>query len=204
MYFSLKSYIFWDITRVACWKSTEVSEEHVTSIFRIEEYAKEENNMKQAASSTLVSCLAYSSSLKMEVTCSSEMSVDFQQTTMRPVRDGALHNHRCEVLHLSYDLSINTGGWLARPVTASPESIHRSFRYSCVTSASWWWCQPYTLRLKQWKWERGCQGQTEPMGCCGSSEHWEYPGLAKQDLLSTEFPKWICRFMLCSKFWQSL
>jgi hypothetical protein len=28
----------------------------------------------------LVSCLAYSSTLKMEATCSSEMSVDFQRT----------------------------------------------------------------------------------------------------------------------------
>jgi hypothetical protein len=31
----------------------------------------------------LVSCLAYSSTLKMKVTCSSEMLVDFQQTTRR-------------------------------------------------------------------------------------------------------------------------
>jgi hypothetical protein len=31
----------------------------------------------------LISCLAYSSTLKMEVTCSSEMSVEFQQTTGR-------------------------------------------------------------------------------------------------------------------------
>jgi hypothetical protein len=30
---------------------------------------------------TLVSCLAYSSTLKMEVTCSSETWVDFQRTT---------------------------------------------------------------------------------------------------------------------------
>jgi Kef-type K+ transport system membrane component KefB len=29
---------------------------------------------------TLVSCSAYSSALKMEATCSSEMSVDFQRT----------------------------------------------------------------------------------------------------------------------------
>jgi hypothetical protein len=30
---------------------------------------------------TLVSCLAYSSTMKMEATCSSETSVDFQRTT---------------------------------------------------------------------------------------------------------------------------
>jgi hypothetical protein len=32
---------------------------------------------------TLVSCLAYSSTLKMEATCSTETFVDFQQTTQR-------------------------------------------------------------------------------------------------------------------------
>jgi hypothetical protein len=32
---------------------------------------------------SLASCLAYSWTLKIEVTCSSEMSVDFQRTTMR-------------------------------------------------------------------------------------------------------------------------
>jgi hypothetical protein len=31
----------------------------------------------------LVSCSAYSSTLKMKATCSSEMSVDFQRTTWR-------------------------------------------------------------------------------------------------------------------------
>jgi hypothetical protein len=45
------------------------------SIFRVEEYAK------LAACFMLVSCLAYSSTLKMEVICSSETLVDFQQTT---------------------------------------------------------------------------------------------------------------------------
>jgi hypothetical protein len=36
--------------RVVLWKSTDVSEVHVASIFRKEEYALEETNMKQAAS----------------------------------------------------------------------------------------------------------------------------------------------------------
>jgi hypothetical protein len=48
---------------VVCWNSSDVSEEHVTSIFTVEEKA----SMKQAES-----CL------KMAMTCS-EMSVDFQQ-----------------------------------------------------------------------------------------------------------------------------
>jgi hypothetical protein len=48
---------------------------------------------------TLVSCSAYSSTLKMEAICSSETSVDFQRTTQRYIpEDGTLHNHRCENL----------------------------------------------------------------------------------------------------------
>jgi hypothetical protein len=37
--------------------------------------------MKTSVCYLLVSCLAYSSTLKTEATCSSEMSVDFQQVT---------------------------------------------------------------------------------------------------------------------------
>jgi hypothetical protein len=45
----------------------------------------------------LVSCLAYSSTLKMEVVCSSEMSVDFHQTLQcYTPEDGAAHSHCCE------------------------------------------------------------------------------------------------------------
>jgi hypothetical protein len=46
---------------------------------------------------TLVSRLAYSSTLNMEVTRSSEMSVDFQWTIRRCVpEDRTVHNHSCE------------------------------------------------------------------------------------------------------------
>jgi hypothetical protein len=48
---------------------------------------------------TLVSCSAYSSTLKMEAMCSSETSVDFQRTTRRYIpEDSTLHNNRCENL----------------------------------------------------------------------------------------------------------
>jgi hypothetical protein len=48
---------------------------------------------------TLVSCSAYSLALKMEATCSSETSVDFQQTTQHYIpEDSTLHNHHCENL----------------------------------------------------------------------------------------------------------
>jgi hypothetical protein len=55
-----------------CWKSTDVSEKHVASIFRVEEWAKQELSVKQVASRAihngifptfimLVFCLAYPS-----------------------------------------------------------------------------------------------------------------------------------------------
>jgi hypothetical protein len=48
---------------------------------------------------TLVSCLAYSSTLKMEAKCFSETLVDFQRTTRRYIpEDSSLHTHRCENL----------------------------------------------------------------------------------------------------------
>jgi hypothetical protein len=51
-----------------------------------------------------VSCLAYSSTLKMEATCSSGTSVDFQRTARRYIpEDRTLHGHRCESLE-SYRL----------------------------------------------------------------------------------------------------
>jgi hypothetical protein len=54
---------------------------------------------KHGLSFTLVSCLAYSSTLKTEATSCSETSVDFQRTTWCHIpEDITLHNHRCENL----------------------------------------------------------------------------------------------------------
>jgi hypothetical protein len=60
----MKSYIFWDIT----W----------CGLLKVNEHWR---NMSPEA--TLLSCLAYSSTLKMEAICSSETSVDFQWTVWR-------------------------------------------------------------------------------------------------------------------------
>jgi hypothetical protein len=53
---------------IARWNSTDISEELVTEA-------------PPAACFILVSCLPYSSTLKMEATCSSKTSLDFQQAT---------------------------------------------------------------------------------------------------------------------------
>jgi hypothetical protein len=58
---------------------------------------------EEQVTSTLVPCLAYSSTLKMKAAYSSETSVDFHWTTRIYVpEDITLHNHRCENLNTKY------------------------------------------------------------------------------------------------------
>jgi hypothetical protein len=79
--------------RVVRWKSTDVSKEHVTSIFRVQ------NNALLATSSTPVSCMGWFSALKMQETHSSETSVVVQRNTKRyNPEDWTLHSNRCENL----------------------------------------------------------------------------------------------------------
>jgi hypothetical protein len=68
-------------------------EEHIASIFRVEEIG--------SASKQVATWFAepISSTLKMEAICSSETSVETQRTTRRHVpEDDTFHNHRCENL----------------------------------------------------------------------------------------------------------
>jgi hypothetical protein len=96
----IKNYIFWDIAPFFRWPSTDVSEERVSSIFRLEGKTKQKPRNKQAVNKTLfsaclilISCLAYSSTLKVEK-CYSGTSIDFQQTTWHYIlEDRTLHNH---------------------------------------------------------------------------------------------------------------
>jgi hypothetical protein len=60
------------------WNTTDISEEHTASIFRVEEEAKQETSVKAGGKQS--DPAAYSSVLKIE-TFSSETSVDFQRTT---------------------------------------------------------------------------------------------------------------------------
>jgi hypothetical protein len=69
---------------------TDVSEEHIASIFRVEEIILARN--QQAAE-------IISSTLKSEAMCSSATSVDIQRTTRRSIpKVETLHNHRSENL----------------------------------------------------------------------------------------------------------
>jgi hypothetical protein len=52
---------------------------------------------------SLVSCLAYSSTLKMEATCSFETSLDIQQSTLHYILENrTLLNHRSENLRFKH------------------------------------------------------------------------------------------------------
>jgi hypothetical protein len=63
---------------------------------------------KQVAGRAVLSCFAYSLTLKVEATCSSKTSVDFQRTTWHYIpQDRTLHNHHYENLK-SYISSCNS------------------------------------------------------------------------------------------------
>jgi hypothetical protein len=64
----------------ARWKSTDFSK----------------NQSYSSIYSMLISCLAYSSTLKMEATCYSEILIDVQPSTQRNIpEEKSLYNHRC-------------------------------------------------------------------------------------------------------------
>jgi hypothetical protein len=75
----VKSFIFWDITPCSPLKVDYVREEHFALL---------------AACFMLVSCLAYSSTLKMEAICSSKMQDEFQRTAQHYIPESrTLRNH---------------------------------------------------------------------------------------------------------------
>jgi hypothetical protein len=92
----MKSSVFWDETPCSQLKfkrrfggqySLYLQRRSISQVAR--SMWQEKQNISQ------ISCLAYSSILKMEVTCSSEISVDFQRTTWRCIpEDRTFHKHR--------------------------------------------------------------------------------------------------------------
>jgi hypothetical protein len=78
--------------RLVRWKSTDVAEEYVASIFRVEEALV-------PSCFTLAPCLAYLLTMEVESSCSSEKSVAFQRTawyyTHIPA-ENTLHEYFCE------------------------------------------------------------------------------------------------------------
>jgi hypothetical protein len=95
------------IWRIVRWKSADVSEEHVTSIFKGQRISQARNQLEKGVK------------LEMEATCSSETSADFQRTTRRYIPEDTitLHSHLSEsvkscMIHIhnlkSYSAAIST------------------------------------------------------------------------------------------------
>jgi hypothetical protein len=94
----MKSSIFWDITCVVCWKSTDTSDNTSCPPSRLKSTPSKETSMKLAASKQWLCLLAkvYSSNLTMDVTHFSETSTDFQWTTWYYTpEDKTVHNQWC-------------------------------------------------------------------------------------------------------------
>jgi hypothetical protein len=81
----------------------------------------------------LVSWLAYSSSLMMVVTCSSEMSVDFQRTTQRYIPVGGnIHSDHCDVFIYAFSSSgciilndrLSSEQWIEKDMEGPSNSIN--------------------------------------------------------------------------------
>jgi hypothetical protein len=89
----MKSSIFWDIKPCKLVKFNPILEKHMTSIFMAEALL--------AVCFMLLSCLAYSLTLKMVAICSPETFVDFHQTTLNYI----LEDRTFEAL---YNLLFNT------------------------------------------------------------------------------------------------
>jgi hypothetical protein len=92
------------IERVSYYKrNPQVSSYYISHYYDEDFYLLGHNAMQfvksQPSSCYLLSRLAFSSTLKMEVNYSSVTLVDFQWTTLRYIpEDTTLHNHRCENL----------------------------------------------------------------------------------------------------------
>jgi hypothetical protein len=87
----MQSSIFWDITPCSLLKENR-------------RFGGTCPHLQGRFSRSLVSCLAYSSTLKIEATCSSETSGATQRITGRHIPEhDTLHNHRCENLK-SYEI----------------------------------------------------------------------------------------------------
>jgi hypothetical protein len=84
----------------------------------------------------LASCLAYPVTQKMEATCSSKMSIEFQWTTQRYIsQDDPLHNDHCENLKSCIQLVFYLIACWVCVIWVTSRSIYRSVPIQFL------WCQ---------------------------------------------------------------
>jgi hypothetical protein len=125
----------------------------------------------------LVSSLAYSLTLKMEVTCSSETSVDFQQTMQSYLsEDRILHNHRCKNLE-SYIPHVFTACCLSKVLTFTKT---RRFRIKIQRLYQHSYCQKWSLNyFKVSKWDARIHNG------CVSDQVWEWMGRGMKNMMQS-------------------
>jgi hypothetical protein len=100
-------------------ESTDISEDHTDSIFRIKSSAsKTARNWLQTEQELSSLCLllvshwTYYSTLKMEAKYSSKMSVNFYQNIQRHIPgDSSLHSYCCENLKSNFYIQWNLWSW---------------------------------------------------------------------------------------------
>jgi hypothetical protein len=96
-------------------ESAEVLEDHTDSIFKIKSSARNWVQTKQRLGFLcllLVCHCTFSSTLKMEATYSSKMSVNFYQNIGRHIpRDSNLHSYCCENLKSNFYIQWNLWSW---------------------------------------------------------------------------------------------
>jgi hypothetical protein len=101
----IKSSVFCDITPLSPQKSIEVSDKYIACLLRVEKRSVKQTALLSAWS-MLASCLAHSSTLKMETICSSGTSAEFQWTTRFYIPEyRTFHSHCCENLKSNFNLN---------------------------------------------------------------------------------------------------
>jgi hypothetical protein len=92
----MKSIIFWDMTPCSPLSFNRHLEEHIASIFRVEEIGSANQQTSTWLQPACVACWfsePISSTLKMEAICPSETSVETKRTTRRHIpEDDTLEN----------------------------------------------------------------------------------------------------------------
>jgi hypothetical protein len=90
---TLKSSVFWDVTSCGPLKVNW----RFGRTCRLHDQGRRTGQARNQHETGSKPCLAYSSTLMMEATCSSETLVDLQRTTRRSIPEGkTLHNLNCE------------------------------------------------------------------------------------------------------------
>jgi hypothetical protein len=141
----MKSSIFWDITPCGPFKVNRsfggTCRLHLQGLRISQERNQRESGLCLPPAFTLVSCLAYSSTLETEETCSSKMSVDFQRATRRYVpqnlsrlRLSLRMKPQSAALVTKHETSVSSAKWnQGKQMTHVPSAIYTGIAFLVTT-----------------------------------------------------------------------